>query len=275
MSVGIDLEFAQQPLGTFAHLVTQGGRQGLQTACRVSSPQASLGDADALVADETFQTYRRGDKVVHAFSLSRQQHATDQAERDGILRVVGQHAAHHQRAHGAGRVAQPGDDRWFGWSGQIVEMPDRIGAQLPVQKHRRIRPRRVQTQTTAEDVAPRRVHVQETVGHRGIDTHARPLDQQLGHPAAAVEASIDLARPDELLHSNGTSVSPRSGPRFSLEAVDERRRGDFGEIAELQARIPRFEPHRSRGRPVLAGFPVEWRRQGCGSMAPGNQVSLR
>ena len=123
------MKFAQQPLGTFDHPVTQGGRQGLQTACRVSSPQASLGDADALVADETFQTNRRGDKVVHAFTLSRQQDATDQAERDGILRAAGQYVAHQQRANGAGRVAQPGDDRWFGWSGQIVEKPDRIGAQ--------------------------------------------------------------------------------------------------------------------------------------------------
>jgi hypothetical protein len=90
MHVGIDMKFAQQPLGAFDHHVSQGGCQGLQTLRCVGGPPAPLGDADALVAHEAFETDRGGGKLVHAFALSRQDHAAHQSERDGILRVAGQ-----------------------------------------------------------------------------------------------------------------------------------------------------------------------------------------
>jgi hypothetical protein len=49
-------------------------------------------------------------------------------------------------------------------------------------------------------MTPRRVHVQEAVGHGRIGTHAGALNEQLRHPPETAESRVDLARLEELLH---------------------------------------------------------------------------
>lgn len=232
VGVGVDMELSQQQLGAFDHLVTQGWGQGLQTIRSVVSPKTSLGDANSLVAHEAFEAYRSSGQVRHAFALSRQHHAAHQSEWDDILRVAVHYAPHDECAYRSCGVAQPGRDLRLRLVGKIVEMPGRIGAQRPVQQHRRIRLRCVQAQVAAEDVAPRRVHVQEAVGHRRIGAHAGSLNQQLGHPAKATESRIDLARLEELLdHAPGVRLKNLSTcqPRHDVTtqvACGQRRQQD-------------------------------------------------
>ena len=128
------MQFPQQRFGSFVHGVAQSGCQGVQHIGAaqpggIAGPGPAVDDADALVAHEALQAYRCSRQLMNALALGRQHHPAYQAQRHGVLGVAGQHAPHHQRAHGAGGIAEPGCDLRLGGVGQVVEQRGRFGAQ--------------------------------------------------------------------------------------------------------------------------------------------------